>query len=228
MKTFSKLFFGAALVAGAATFATGPAAAQVSVGIGIGGPGYYGGYYGPRYYGPRYYGSYSCDPYSRFYDPDYCDDYGDYGYGFGNIIYFDNGWWRGPFRTRYWHGENWYWVNNGWRRNEWRGRGYPRDITFRNGGSYRHGRFEGFRGADRFRTRGDYRANWSGHRAVGDHRFNGGDLRGGSMNTRAQFDSRSYQGRSNTGAVSRGDRGGHSDGGHSGGGRSDGGGHHGR
>ena len=58
MKTFAKLALGALMVAGAATAttvaATTPAEARVSVGIGLGFPGYYGGYpYG--YYAPAYY-----------------------------------------------------------------------------------------------------------------------------------------------------------------------------
>ena len=67
MKKFAKLALGA-LALGAATFAAAaPAAAQVSFGIGVG-PAY-GGYYAP----PAY--SYSCDPYSRFYDSYRCGYY---------------------------------------------------------------------------------------------------------------------------------------------------------
>jgi hypothetical protein len=68
MKTFTKIL-GAAILAGGAMLAVSqPASAAVSVGIGLG-----GGYYGP----PAY--SYSCDPYSRFYDPYRCGGYGYYG-----------------------------------------------------------------------------------------------------------------------------------------------------
>ena len=57
MKTFAKMALGAVMVAGAAIATTAaistPAEARVSIGIGIGGPGFYGGYYGRPYY-PRY------------------------------------------------------------------------------------------------------------------------------------------------------------------------------
>ena len=53
MKKFAKIALGALMVAGAAAATTAatttPAEARVSVGIGFGVPGYYGGYYGPRY-----------------------------------------------------------------------------------------------------------------------------------------------------------------------------------
>ena len=74
-KIISTIALGAALLAGAAALT--PAAARVSIGIGIGGPGYYGGYSG----GPSY--NY-CDRYSRWYDPYRCGYYApsyyDYGY----------------------------------------------------------------------------------------------------------------------------------------------------
>lgn len=62
MKTFAKFAFGALTLAGVATMASAPASAQVSFSIGIGGPGYYA----PRAY------TYSCDPYSRWYDAYRC------------------------------------------------------------------------------------------------------------------------------------------------------------
>jgi hypothetical protein len=61
-----------AILAAVATSA--PAQARVSIGIGLGYPGYYGGY--PGYYG--YYGPSAralCDPYSRWYDPYRCRYY---------------------------------------------------------------------------------------------------------------------------------------------------------
>jgi hypothetical protein len=72
MKTFAKVAFGAAMLAGAVTMAAAPAAAAVSVGVG----------FGPGYYGPPA-PAYSCDPYSRFYDPYYCGYYGPGYYGPG-------------------------------------------------------------------------------------------------------------------------------------------------
>src|ERR1700689_4696381 len=79
MKKFAKFALGAAVLAGAAMIAVGPAEGRVSVGVGIGvGPGYYGA--------PA--PAYTCDPYSRFYDPYYCGYYGPayYGYGPGLVI----------------------------------------------------------------------------------------------------------------------------------------------
>lgn len=216
MNKFAKIALGAAMVAGAATLAAEPASAHVSVGIGfgVGYPGYYPGYF----YGPRPYYRY-CDPYSPYYDPYYCGDpyYDGYGYGptFGDVVFFDGGWWRGPFRHRYYHGHDWYWVNNGWHRNEWHGR-VPGSITFRNGGSFNHGRYNGFNGAEHFgRSPGDFRTHIRGGGDGGDRRFNGG-----SFNGRTNFDSRSNSGTSFHGNGSW-------RAGHSGGDHGDHGGHHG-
>jgi hypothetical protein len=79
MKNFTKITLGALVIAGATLAATAGADARVSVGIGLGG-------YGPGYYGPPAY-SYSCDPYSRWYDPYRCgyapSYYGSSYYGYG-------------------------------------------------------------------------------------------------------------------------------------------------
>jgi len=77
-----------------------PASAQVSFGIGMGGPGYYGP---PRYA--------VCNPYSRYYDPYYCGDYGDY---YGPPLFID-GFWFDHGRYRNYRGHRQYWVHNGWR-----------------------------------------------------------------------------------------------------------------
>jgi hypothetical protein len=93
MKKFAKITLGALVVAGASLAATAAADARVSVGIGIGAPGYYGP--------PAY--SYSCDPYSRWYDPYRCDYYapGYYGpsYYSSPSIYFGSNF-GGGFRGR--------------------------------------------------------------------------------------------------------------------------------
>jgi hypothetical protein len=85
MKKFAKYALAAAAIAGAAIVTTAPADARVFVGVGVG-PGYYGPGPGPGY---------SCDPYSRWYDPYYCDGYyggpGYYGPAFGGV-YFGSGW----------------------------------------------------------------------------------------------------------------------------------------
>lgn len=112
MKTLAKLALGAAMVAGAATMVAVPADAAVSFGIGIGVPGpYYGRPYYP--YRPRY----SCDPYSRWYDPYYCGAYAP-AYVYGPSFYYS------------WH--------DGWRGGRDRDRGRDRD-DFR-GDRGRHGR----------------------------------------------------------------------------------------
>ena len=84
MKRFGKIAAGALLLAGAATVIAVPAQAQVSFGVGIGGPVYGGGYYGRGYGG---YGA-SCDPRSRWYNPYRCG--GDYGY-------YDPGYYAEPY-----------------------------------------------------------------------------------------------------------------------------------
>jgi hypothetical protein len=95
MKAFAKIALGAVMLAGAATaMSAAPAEARVSVGIGIGLPG---AYYG----GPAYYPRYSCDPYSRFYDPYYCGAYArPYYYGPDFYLNYRSGWrgWGGGFR----------------------------------------------------------------------------------------------------------------------------------
>jgi hypothetical protein len=101
MKLFTKAALGALMLAGAAIGTTAPAAAHVSVGIGIGVPG---PYYGPP---PGY--AY-CDRYSRWYDPYRCDSYYDnYYYGgpvFVDGIFFGGGYGHG------WHG-GWH-GGHGW------------------------------------------------------------------------------------------------------------------
>ena len=72
MNKFAKVALGALMVAGAATATTAamtsPAEARGSISFSFGGPGYYGGYYGPRgYYGYPAYAGYYGDPY--YYGP---------------------------------------------------------------------------------------------------------------------------------------------------------------
>lgn len=109
MKTFAKIAFGALVLAGVTTLAaTAPAQAQVSVGIGFGGPSYYGQAYYPA---PAYRYTYSCDRYSRYYDPYRCDYYAPAYYGpayyprpyYGPNVYiggsFGNNNYRGNWRN---------------------------------------------------------------------------------------------------------------------------------
>lgn len=58
----------ASLLLAATSLGTASAHTTVSVGIGVGYPGYYGPAYGPRYYGPHYYGGYYGP---RYYGPAY-------------------------------------------------------------------------------------------------------------------------------------------------------------
>jgi hypothetical protein len=107
MKTLAKIALAASVLAGAAVATTTAADARVFVGVGVG-PGYYGG--------PAYYPRYSCDPYSRWYDPYRCrryyyDDYYDYGpdyYGpayYGPAIGFGFGF--GGGHGHWGHGGHW-------------------------------------------------------------------------------------------------------------------------
>jgi hypothetical protein len=76
MKKSAIFALAATMLAGAVTLAAAPASAAVSVGVGIGAPAYY----------PAY--SYSCDPYSRWYDPYRCGYYAPYPYyGYGPYYY---------------------------------------------------------------------------------------------------------------------------------------------
>ena len=92
MLKIAKTVLGTLMLAGAAMAVTVPASAGWSVGIGVG-----PGYYGPP--GPAYYGRGVCDPYSRYYDPYYCDDY-DYDYYYGPPMFIDGFWYSGPIRSR--------------------------------------------------------------------------------------------------------------------------------
>jgi hypothetical protein len=113
MKLIGKLAIGAAMAGLAAVASVAPAsAAHVTVGIGVGGPGYYGGYnngygYNGGYgYNDDYYYNHPCArPYP--YRPDWCYHRAYYGapvvyFGFGGGRH-DNGWHRG------WH------DHDGWR-----------------------------------------------------------------------------------------------------------------
>ena len=118
------------------TFAT----AGVSVGIGVGVPAVVVGAT-PGYvaYDEQYY-----------YDP----------------IYISGAWYHGPYRWRMSGGERMFFVNGRWHRNEWREGRVPQSIVFRNGGSFRDGRYDGFDGAERINAR--FHVN--GHDMREDHR----------------------------------------------------------
>ena len=102
-----------ALVLAGSTFAaTEPAQARVSIGIGIGGPGYYGSGYGQRY-NPY------CDRYSRWFDPYRCnaryynDDYYDDGY-YDGPLFIDGFWFDGRYRHRHNHRHHEFFFRDQW------------------------------------------------------------------------------------------------------------------
>lgn len=147
MKRFLKAMTTAALLIGAAMFASAPAQADgVSITIGVPGIGF----------------SYSSGG--------YCDDWGcpadywDYPVYYGPV-YYDGRWFRGPVYYRYINGRPWYWVHGGWHRDHWRGP-YPRWYRRHH---YRYGPalgYDYYRGHG-FRHRHDrywHGDNWRGYR----------------------------------------------------------------
>ena len=68
-------------------------------------------------------------------------------------IYISGAWYHGPYRWRMRGGERVFFVNGRWHHNEWREGRVPASIVFRNGGSFRGGRYEGFTGAERINAR---------------------------------------------------------------------------
>lgn len=149
MKKFAKVALGALLMAGAATaVASSPAEAGVVVGLGFG---------GPAYYPPP--GYYTCNPYSRWYDPYRC------GYSYPPSYYY-GGYYGPSFALGF--GGGWYGDDD----DGWRGRGFrgDRGEGFRGGefrGGFRGGREGGFRGG----RGGGFRG---GHGGGGFHGGHGG------------------------------------------------------
>lgn len=81
-------------------------------------------------------------------------------------IYIGGAWYHGPVRWRMRQGERMFFVNGRWHSNEWREGRMPASIVFRNGGSFREGRYDGFQGAERINAR--FHVN--GHDMREDHR----------------------------------------------------------
>jgi hypothetical protein len=125
MKSLCRSAFIVGAMASVASLVPGVATAGVSIGIGV--PAVVVGA-SPGYvaYDDQYY-----------YDP----------------IYISGGWYHGPYRWRMSGGERVFFVNGGWHRNEWREGRVPASIVFRNGGSFRDGRYDGFDGAERINAR---------------------------------------------------------------------------
>src|SRR5690348_4554537 len=103
MNIIKKAALGLAMLAGATALTTAPADARVTVGIGIGVPGYYGGYAPPAV----------CDPYSRWYDPYRCDGYDDYDY-YNGPVFIDGIWLNGGYRSRWYGGHREFYYHDGW------------------------------------------------------------------------------------------------------------------
>lgn len=103
MNIIKKAALGLAMLAGATAVTTTAADARVTVGIGFGGAGYYGGGYYDR----------ACDPYSRWYDPYRCDAYGDYDY-YNGPVFIDGIWLNGGYRSRWYGGHRQFYYNNSW------------------------------------------------------------------------------------------------------------------
>lgn len=127
MKSILRSTFVVGAMASAAALMPTFATAGVSVGIGVGVPAVVVGA-SPGYvaYDEQYY-----------YDP----------------IYISGAWYHGPYRWRMSGGERMFFVNGRWHRNEWREGRVPESIVFRNGGSFRDGRYDGFDGAERINAR---------------------------------------------------------------------------
>ena len=125
MKSFlrSALVMGA--IVGTSALASGVANAGVSIGIGV-----------PAVVIDASPGYVAYDD-QYYYDP----------------IYISGAWYHGPYRWRMRGGERVFFVNGRWHRNEWREGRVPASIVFRNGGSFRGGRYNGFDGAERINAR---------------------------------------------------------------------------
>jgi hypothetical protein len=134
MKMILKSALAAAALAGAATLIPAAATACVAVTLGVGVPG----------------AAVYVSPYGVGYLP-YDDDY------YYDPVYISGAWYHGPYRWQMRHGERMFFVNGRWHRNEWRGGAMPNTIMFRNGGSFRDGRNNGFSSAERINAR--FRSN---------------------------------------------------------------------
>jgi hypothetical protein len=129
MKMILKSALAAAALAGATTLIPATAISGTSLTIGVSVPA-------PVYVSPYGVGYVAYDD-DYYYDP----------------IYISGSWYHGPYRWQMRHGERMFFVNGRWHRNEWRGGAMPNTIMFRNGGSFRDGRNNGFGNAERINAR---------------------------------------------------------------------------
>jgi hypothetical protein len=133
MKNLTNALFGALLIAGAATFATAPAKADVAIGFNFG-PSDVDMAFGTPCYGMGY-----C-PYRVYRQPVYLDGY----------------WYQGPIYYREVRGVPYFWYHGNWRRDEWRGP-RPYNISWRGWNDHRGWR-DGWRGDRRWHR--DHDRNW--------------------------------------------------------------------
>ena len=152
MKSFGKLALGALMLAGTAAgttvATTAPAEARVSVGIGIGVPGYYA---------PRPYYRNPCDSARyRYYHRDYCYGYGPAYYGPDYYGYYDQGYYGPGYYEPVIGG---FWFTDGGGRRHW------------HGGSFHGG---GFHGHDGWHGGGGHGGWHGGGGQGGDHHGGGG------------------------------------------------------
>lgn len=135
MKMIQKTAFAAVALAGAAIMASSPAAAG-SAGVTV----------RLRVPAAVVVAPVVVAPYDAAYSP-YDDQY------YYDPIFISGSWYHGPYRWRMTNGEREFYVDGRWHRNEWRERAVPTSIVFRNGGSYRDGRYDGFGDSDRINAR---------------------------------------------------------------------------
>ncbi len=161
----------------------------------------YGNQYGGQPYGQPYgqsYDQYDGDP--NYCDPNYdCpDDYSDLPLYYGDVFY-DGGWYNGPFFYRDFGGHRQFWRNGGWHIGEFRGGHFGPALghafgTFARGGNFarqafaggnnwNRGSFGGIAGRSNFQSNvrqqpiSGSHASWSGHVQA---RSNGGGHSGGN------------------------------------------------
>ncbi len=148
----------AGIVGGATLATTAPAEAGVSVGIGVGVPGYY---YGPGYYPPG-----ACYGYDYYYSG-YC------GYPtYTGAVFLGGRWVYGPHYYRWWGGRPWFWYRGGWHNwAGWRGAHFNWSHRAWGGRGWRGGWHGGWRGG----------RGWHGRPGIGVHARVGGVHVGGHI-----------------------------------------------
>jgi len=146
--------------------ASGANAQRVAIGVGIGGPGYYGGYYGPAPicdYGYYNYYPYACAPYG-YYGPEWFD---------GGFFIGAGPWFRG-FRGGFGRGFD---RGRDFRGRDFGGRDFRGGFNGRSGFAGRNG--SGFRGSTGGNFRGSTGGGFRGSTGGGFRSGGGGSFHGG-------------------------------------------------